>query len=63
MITTTITTATAITLIIRTLLIKEIIDNTQENGKCMLSGDRSETVNYISEYSEQAQNEYKDRYN
>ena len=40
------------------------INNTQKNRKCMLCGDRDETVNHIiSECSNLAQKEYKSRHN
>ena len=42
---------------------KAKIENTLENGKCMLCGDRDETVNHIiSECSKQAQRRWKTRY-
>ena len=48
---------------IRTNHIKAIIDKTQQNSKCMLCGDRDETINHIiSECSKLAQKEYKARH-
>ena len=49
---------------IRTDHIKARIDKTQQNSKCMLCGDRDETINHIiSECSKLAQKEYKTRHN
>ena len=48
---------------IRTNHIKARIDNTQQNSKCRLCGDRDETINHIiSECSKLAQREYKTRH-
>ena len=48
---------------IRTNHIKARIDNTQQNCKCRLCGDRDETINHIiSECSKLAQREYKARH-
>ena len=45
---------------IRTNYIKAIIDNTQQNSKCRLRGDRDETINHIiSECSKLTLKEYK----
>ena len=47
---------------IRTNHIKTRIDNTQQNSKCRLCGDRDETINHIiSECCKLAQKEYKTR--
>ena len=47
---------------IRTDHIKAKIDETQQNSKCRLCGDRDETINHIiSECSKLAQKEYKTR--
>ena len=49
---------------IRTNQIKARIDNTQQNSRCRLCGDRNETINLIiSECSKLAQKEYKTRHN
>ena len=48
---------------IRTNYFKARIDKTQQNSKCMLCGDRDETMNHIiSECSKLAQKEYKTRH-
>ena len=48
---------------IRTNPIKARIDETQQNSKCRLCGDRDETINHIiSECSKLAQKEYKARH-
>ena len=48
---------------IRTNQIKVRIDETQQNSKCRLCGDRDEIINHIiSECSKLAQKEYKTRY-
>ena len=48
---------------IRTNHIKARIDNTQQNSKCWLCGDRDETINHIiSKCSKLAQKEYKARH-
>ena len=48
---------------IRTNHIKARIDDTQQNSKCRLCGDRDETINHIvSECSKLAQKEYKARH-
>ena len=48
---------------IRTNHVKARIDNTQQNSKCRLCGDRDETINHIiSECSKLTQKEYKDRH-
>ena len=45
---------------IRTNHIKARIDNTQQNSRCRLCGDRDETINHIiSEFSKLDQKEYK----
>ena len=45
---------------IRTNYINARIDRTQQNGRCMLCGDRDETINHItSECSKLAKKEYK----
>ena len=41
---------------------KAKIDNTQQNSKCVLCGDRDKTVNHISKYSKLAQKVYKSRH-
>ena len=47
----------------RTNHIKARIDKTQQNSKCMLCGDRDETIDHIiSECSKLAQKEYKTRH-
>ena len=44
---------------IRNTYIKNKIDNTQNNSKCWLCGDRDKTVDYIiTKYSKPAQREY-----
>ena len=49
---------------IRTDHIKARTDNTQQNSKCRLCGDRDETINHIiSECSKLALKEYKTRHN
>ena len=41
----------------------EIIDDTQQNSKCILFGNRDKTINYIiSKYSKGGQREYKSRH-
>ena len=48
---------------IRTNVIKAKIDNTQEQSKCRMCGEKDETVNHlISECSKMAQREYKRRH-
>ena len=48
---------------VRTNHIKARIDKTQQNSKCMLCGDRDETIDHIiSECSKLAQREYKARH-
>ena len=48
----------------RTNQIKARIDKTQQNSRCMLWGEREETINHIlSECSKLAQKEYKTRHN
>ena len=48
---------------IRTNVIKANIDNTQEQSKCRMCGEKDETVNHlISECSKMAQREYKRRH-
>ena len=48
---------------VRTNYIKARIDETQQNSKCRLCGDRDETINHIiSECSKLAQKEYRTRH-
>ena len=48
---------------IRTNYIKAKIDNTQQNSKCRLCGEKDEMINYIvSECSKLAQKKYKTRH-
>ena len=48
---------------IRTNVIKAKIDNTQEQSKCRMCGEKDETVNHlISECSKMAQREYERRH-
>ena len=48
----------------RTNQIKAKIDDTKQNSKCRLCGDRDETINHIiSECSKLAQKEYETRHN
>ena len=48
--------------VIRTDNVKSKIDTTLKNSKCGSCGDRDETVNDISKYSQLEQKEYKSRY-
>ena len=47
--------------VIKTYHIKAKIDNTPQNNKCRLCGDRDETVNYLNKCSKLAQKEYKSK--
>ena len=49
--------------VLKTDYVKIKIDDTQENSKCRLCGDKGKTVNHIiSECGKMAQKEYKRRY-